>query len=140
MPNELTPEWFAEQRAICEKATPGPWDDSTLKGQKIFAGNMTICDIRGWGYLTGAEAMNLPEEQAIGIQEANAALIAAARTNYPLVLEELEKRMTPVKPAVYLPQHSSFHVGDCVCGRRCRVGTKFCADCGRPLDWSKEQS
>jgi hypothetical protein len=39
---------------------------------------MNICDIRGWGYLTGKGGLGLPEEEAKKIQEANAALIAAA--------------------------------------------------------------
>lgn len=58
--------------------TPGPWEDSSLPGVKIFAGNMTICDVRGWGYLTGAGGLRLPDEEAIAIQCANARLIAAA--------------------------------------------------------------
>lgn len=39
---------------------------------------MKICDIRGWGHLTGSGALHLPEAEAIAIQEANGRLIAAA--------------------------------------------------------------
>jgi hypothetical protein len=77
-------------RELCSRATPGPWEDSTLPGQKIFAGNMTICDIRGWGYLTGVGGLRLTPEQAIAIQEANAEFIAAARTALPACLDEIE--------------------------------------------------
>jgi hypothetical protein len=47
----------------------------SLKG-----GDAKVCDIRGWGYLTGKGhgALGLPEAEAIAIQEANARLIAAA--------------------------------------------------------------
>ncbi len=44
----------------------------------VFAGNMMVCQIRGWGHLTGVGALNLPEDEAIAIQEANGKLIAAA--------------------------------------------------------------
>lgn len=46
-----------------------------------------ICDIRGWGHLTGGGALNLPHDEAVAIQKANGALIAAA----PEMLEALEK-------------------------------------------------
>lgn len=57
--------------------TPGPW--RVMPGQMIFSGDsMRVCDIRGWGHLTGSGAMNLPSDQAAVIQDANARLIAAA--------------------------------------------------------------
>lgn len=63
--------------------TPGPWTvgfksmDVTGLTEK---GPMKVCDIRGWGHLTGKGhgALGLPENDAVAVQEANARLIAAA--------------------------------------------------------------
>ncbi len=67
--------------------TPGPWGQ-LIHGMKVTAHDhsMTICDIRGWGYLTGTGGMNLSADDAISIQQANANLIAAA----PDLLEALK--------------------------------------------------
>lgn len=71
------------------KHTDGPW---LLDANGYFvwtttpAGLMKLCDIRGWGHLTGRNAMNLTDEEAIRIQRANGELIAAA----PKMLEELK--------------------------------------------------
>lgn len=65
-------------------ATPGPWrvvpigtwistvDDPYGHGQ------MHVADVRGWGHLTGKGACALGEAEAIAIQSANGALLAAA--------------------------------------------------------------
>jgi len=59
--------------------TPGPWTYSNDMGcPMVWAGSMRICDVRGWGHLTGAGALNLPEEKAAAIQDANGRLITAA--------------------------------------------------------------
>lgn len=48
-------------------------------GSYVSAETMRICDMRGWGHLTGkGGGLALSEEKAIAIQEANARLIAAA--------------------------------------------------------------
>jgi hypothetical protein len=59
--------------------TPGPWEPDR-DARAVYAGNMRVCDIRGWGHLTGGghTALNLSGEQAVAIQAANARLIAAA--------------------------------------------------------------
>jgi hypothetical protein len=57
--------------------TPRPWR-AVGDAMKVFAGNMTICDIRGWGYLTGVGGLQLSEADAIAIQRANTRLIVAA--------------------------------------------------------------
>lgn len=63
------------------KFTPGPWEASN-PWLKVFAGNMNVADVRGWGHLTGVGGLNLPEDKAIEIQKANALLIAAAPELY----------------------------------------------------------
>jgi hypothetical protein len=63
-----------------QKHTPTPWrvcphtDSVYADAEK---GHMKICDIRGWGYLTGkgGGALGLSEDEAIAIQKANAAHI-----------------------------------------------------------------
>lgn len=63
---------------------PGPWQvgfhamDVVAPSKK--GGHAKVCDIRGWGYLTGKGhgALGLTEEEGYAIQQANAALIAAA--------------------------------------------------------------
>lgn len=71
------------------KHTPGPWRLNDTFKSKVFAqtekGLMTICDIRGWGHLTGVGGFHLSDDRAIEIQDANAGLIAAA----PELLEAL---------------------------------------------------
>lgn len=59
--------------------TPGPWR-SDRDARAVYAGDMRICDIRGWGHLTGQghTALDLSPQEAVVIQTANARLIAAA--------------------------------------------------------------
>jgi len=45
---------------------------------KTKAGDMKIADVRGWGHLIGTGALNLPEAEAIAIQDANGNLLCAA--------------------------------------------------------------
>lgn len=71
------------------KHMPGPWKVG-LRGTAVLAQapHAKVCDIRGWGYLTGngEGALGLPEAEAVAIQLANARLIAAA----PDLLIQLE--------------------------------------------------
>ena len=63
---------------------PGPWKvgyramDVVAPSKK--GGDAKVCDIRGWGYLTGKGegALGLSDREGYAIQRANAALIAAA--------------------------------------------------------------
>lgn len=61
--------------------TPGPWRLDEMACY-IWAhtthGEMPVGQVRGWGHLTGAGAMNLPEAKAEAIQRANGRLLAAA--------------------------------------------------------------
>ena len=65
------------------KFTPGPWEHDGI-GVKVFADKMkmNVCDIRGFGHLTSKQCAGLSDAEAIGIQKANAALIAAAPDMY----------------------------------------------------------
>ena len=67
--------------------TAGPWKQDKIVGNMIWAGEMRVADIRGWGHLTGKGALGLSDGDAIDIQNANARLIAAA----PDLLGALEK-------------------------------------------------
>ncbi len=61
------------------KHTQGPWTvDASGHACIVWAGEMRLCDLRGWGHLTGIGALHLPPEEAAAIQDANARLIAAA--------------------------------------------------------------
>jgi hypothetical protein len=77
--------------------TPGPWS-ANGKGRDVYAcgGQMKVCDIRGWGYLTGKGALALPDDQAIAIQTANESLIAAAPELYAALEALLPHVGTPV--------------------------------------------
>lgn len=60
------------------KHTPGPW---RAQDCYVFAENdqMMVCEMRGWGRLTGTGGgFALSEGEALAIQDANARLIAAA--------------------------------------------------------------
>lgn len=50
-----------------------------------------ICDIRGWGHLTGRGALSLTPEEAAATQEARMAFIAHARTDVPALVVEVER-------------------------------------------------
>jgi hypothetical protein len=73
--------------------SPGPWKvgyralDVMAESHVSGKGPMKVCDIRGWGYLTGKGhgALGLPQEEAAAIQYANAALIAASPALYEYV-------------------------------------------------------
>lgn len=66
--------------------TPAPWQ-AEMHGQNVLACDqqMMICNVRGWGYLTGTGGLNLPEAEAVKIQDANVRLIAAAPSLYEAV-------------------------------------------------------
>lgn len=75
--------------------TPGPWrTDETEYSEFVFGpdGEM-ICQMRGWGYLTG-ERRKLSDKEAMEIQAANCELIASApqlRAEVESARSELEK-------------------------------------------------
>lgn len=67
------------------KFTKGPWKVG-YESFTVDAGSMRICDIRGWGHLTGKGSLGLPFDQAKAIQEANARLIAAAPDMFEMLV------------------------------------------------------
>lgn len=64
-------------------AITGEWQ-AEMHGQNVLAANgqMMICNVRGWGYLTGQGALNLPDDRAVAIQDAIVRLIASAQAMY----------------------------------------------------------
>ena len=87
-------EWFASVIGLRVSAT----------NAKI-GGETPICDIRGWGYLTGQGhgALGLSEKEAIAVQRAIADYIASANPATMLALvariRELEERDTELSDA-----------------------------------------
>ena len=67
------------------KFTPGPWSEDSIGGV-VHAGEMRVCDVRGWGWLTGQGGLKLSPQEAEQIQDANAHLIAAAPDLYAALL------------------------------------------------------
>lgn len=64
---------------MAETAAPMDWRYDKRIGSVLAANDaMMVCDIRGWGYLTGSGGLALPPENAVAIQHANGRLIAAA--------------------------------------------------------------
>lgn len=53
-------------------------------------GLMNVCDIRGWGFLTGVGGMRLPEDKAVKIQDENSDVIVELRNLLPRLIQELE--------------------------------------------------
>jgi hypothetical protein len=74
---EINKEWIAEQRAVCEAATPGPWE--VLKFGRYE--DHDECQI------------DLPDDDIELAKYENAEFIAAARTALPAALDALEASM-----------------------------------------------
>ncbi|MCL2563582.1 MAG: hypothetical protein FWE08_06065 [Oscillospiraceae bacterium] len=94
----MTPWKLNEIRERCEAATPGPWmgDDN---GCYVFGPEqMMICQIRGWGHLTGGR-QRLSDDEAIAIQEANEKFIAHARQDIPALVGVVEELLEALKDA-----------------------------------------
>lgn len=82
-PDQITPEWIASLKALCEKASKGPW----------HAGRDYTADIPIVGNPDTLEFATLNiQHEPFGWrqQDANAAFIAAARDALPVLLEAFE--------------------------------------------------
>ena len=74
---EITKEWIAQQRAVCEAATPGKWTTAVIIGEQYK------CAVAGE---TGLIAMDVRNSS-------DSAFIATARTALPAALDALEASM-----------------------------------------------
>lgn len=74
--------------------TKGPWQYSNDPLQAVwattYAGEMMVCQLRGWGHLTGTAALKLPERESAAIQDANGRLVSAAPELYEALLSIAE--------------------------------------------------
>lgn len=79
----------------------GKWEVG-YESYTVEAGPMKICDIRGWGYLTGTGGLNLPPEVAKKIQDGNAAHIAQCSPDFMIeVLESWGKMHDAIEFALH---------------------------------------
>lgn len=93
----LTDDRLAEIAARANAAVPGPWQQLKELPTWIDAPNhcergaLHICDVRGWGHLTGKGhgAHGMEEKPAMAIQDANGAFIAHAREDIPALLAHI---------------------------------------------------
>lgn len=94
--------------------TKGPWAVG-FRAYDVTAadGQMKVCDIRGWGHLTGkgSGALGLSDEEGIAIQTANAHQIAASGALYDALQEMWDTSCTnatstPSK-AAFLKAHAA---------------------------------
>lgn len=77
--------------------TPGPWVVESFGSPRVIAtdhkGPFPVCDVRGWGHLTGKGhgALGLSYEEGAAIQDANARLIAAAPEMLAALLDIVQR-------------------------------------------------
>lgn len=93
----MTPEEIAQAEARCKalKYDNGVW--SYDAGPRMVFGcrpggmDNRICDIRGWGSLTGVGGFHLSDTEAAAVQDARGTFIAHARTDLPAALAEIRR-------------------------------------------------
>lgn len=127
-----------ELRELEGKATPGPWEPDDSAAYVFAPESMMICQIRGWGHLTGKGhgALCLSDEEAIAIQKANQQLIARARNVLPALLdniEALEARLAKAERERDAAVKDIYHMGGCPnckknLGRSERTGVPKCLE------------
>ncbi len=100
----MTRTEIAAARALCGAAFGDEWAAPVNKyDRSVYVKNEAdeygakICDLRGWGYLTGVGGLNLPPEHAAAIQDANREFIAHARKGWPAALDALEAALERIK-------------------------------------------
>jgi len=93
------------------EATPRPWRaDEEEYSQYIYGpSNEMICEMRGWGYLTGTGGLNLSDKDAMEIQHANNQLIVKAVNNYDRLVEALEVLINAVG-TMHKPEYATFFI------------------------------
>lgn len=106
----MTNEEIARLRALCEKATPGPWKQSWMWVDKH---SMPMCVEQDDGSGDGPAVCRVDEYDERG--PADAEFIAAARTALPAALDEIE-RMRGVLERISVGHHSGTPENDALAG------------------------
>lgn len=104
MTTPITDNWIADQEAICEKATEGPWCWSDFTVDQNKGGTTYTCYVHDSGDETEIAAFGLgsrmvrhgaeeddPDWEAEVQARDNATFAASARTALPLALAELRR-------------------------------------------------
>ena len=73
-----------------DNSTTGEWK-AELIDRSVWDGEMHVCDICGWGHLTGQGGLRLSEQEALTIQEDNALFIAHAHQDIPALLKYIKQ-------------------------------------------------
>lgn len=124
-------------------ATPWRYDAA---GQSVRAvdDQLTVCDIRGWGYLTGEKGIT--EELATRIQDDTGLFIVAASEGFHRAISyireleaEASDRMKPCRWEVDATGNAKFGCGDFWIRYHVISGLKSpyppkCPNCGRPVE------
>lgn len=101
----LTDDRKTELRALCDAATPGPWEWSHLLNPNgLLSGDCEVIAI-------------LPEHTcSLEMLEADAAFIAASRTAVPEILDEVERLQSRNARLVALVRRMEWQKPQCSCG------------------------
>lgn len=149
-----------EIKARADAAYPGEWRGTDgYSDQVLSIGNdglvdRHICDIRGWGHLTGrgSGALHMTDEAAGKQMQNDAEFIAHARQDIPWLIEQLEAALKKQQPMLVLPVPTRdgkyFKCPACQSELKDIGGTweigfeseqpEWCPDCGQHLSYPAE--
>ncbi len=89
---DMTNERLDELEKLANSAFAGPWEPDVQGPWVMGADNQCrVCDIRGWGYLTGTGGLGLSDKEAAKLQDNTTTFIAASRTAIPDLIAALRE-------------------------------------------------